>query len=173
METTGIELHRNESMNEPQESPGSAPSPVYLIARRFTSSLVRKLSTTDTEYVNPITLLKVHQVVILICSILLMIFLLQIPTILYYADPPTFDGNSSFTDSLDIDVNFKDCKVSIIHILWVYIFLFELKASGMTSSIIVTAPVLHCSIPSLSIECITMAVCTQLCITFMVSIISM
>ena len=166
-------------MNEPQESAGSAPSPVYLIAKRFTSSFIRTLSTTDTEYVNPITLLKVHQVVILICSILLMIVLVQIPTILYYADPPTFDGISSFTDNLDIDVNFKDCKVSIMHILRVY----ELKASGckpMTSSIIVTynltIPVLNCSYPSLktlSIECITMAVCIRLYIIIMASIISM
>jgi len=126
----GTAKNELEPVNEPQVSPWSVSSPMYLMARRFTFGLIRTLSTTDTENVNSITLLKVHQVVILICSILLMIVLLQIPTILYYANPPSF-GVSSFADGLNVDINFKDCTVSIIPYV-VYYIMYTVHANSVS-----------------------------------------
>ena len=115
MEVTGVKLDWDNSKSEAPVSTSQVPSPAYLHARRFTFGLIRTLSSSDTDdEVNPITLLKIYQVAILICSILLMIILLQIPTILYYTNPPTFSGISSLANGLGIDVNFKDCSVSYI-----------------------------------------------------------
>jgi len=123
MEITGVELDWDDTESEPPVSPRSQASPAYLLARRFTFGLIKPLSSPDTDYeVNPITLLKLHQVAILICSILLMIILLQIPTILYYTNCPTVSGISSFANSLDIDVNFTDCSVSYIMSLHVHVY---------------------------------------------------
>ena len=110
----GLEQLRTASSSDSSSSEGSSPrlSPKNLI-KKSTLALIRKMSnfdlTEETDYVNPITLLKVHQVVILICSILLMILLLQIPTILYYANSPSSPSVGSIAG---FDINFKTCTVS-------------------------------------------------------------
>jgi len=116
---TPIELEqlRTVSTSDSTSSEGSSPqssprtSPKNLI-KKSTLALIKRMSnfdlTEEADNVNPITLLKVHQVVILICSILLMILLLQIPTILYYANSPT----SPSSVDVGFDIDFKTCTVS-------------------------------------------------------------
>ena len=64
--------------------------------------------------VNPIAL-TIQQVVILIASILIMIVVLQIPTILYYNDKPSEPTIPSF------GIDFGTCSVSYIAIYASYI----------------------------------------------------
>ena len=51
-----------------------------------------------------------YQMAILICSILLIITLLQIPTILYYVNSPSIPDISSFSGDFDVDLD--TCSVS-------------------------------------------------------------
>ena len=116
--TIELEQLRAEPAPDSSSSEGSSPnssprtSPKHLI-KKSTIALIRKMSnfdfTDETDYVNPITLLKVHQVVILICSIILMILVLQIPTILYYVKSPSSPSSVVIPG---IDIDFKTCTVS-------------------------------------------------------------
>ena len=51
-----------------------------------------------------------YQMAILICLILLIITLLQIPTILYYVNSPSISDISSFSGDFDVDLD--TCSVS-------------------------------------------------------------
>lgn len=65
-------------------------------------------SSRIKKNVNAVTLLTVQQVVTLTVSILLMIVVLQIPTILYYVNTP------SLPDTYDIGIDFENCSVSSV-----------------------------------------------------------
>ena len=109
---TAIELSCREFI---AESEGSESSPTHIIsAKKFRFGFFRKISLTEEE-ANSITFVKIHQVVILICSILLMICLLQIPTILYYTNSPSFSSIGTF--DIGIDVDFNACSVSHLFVL--------------------------------------------------------
>ena len=79
----------------------------------------RKTSDRSRPNVNPtVTVLKVQQIVILVILILLTAVILQIPTILYYADQPSL----STSLSIGIDIDFDTCSVSsaCMHITGLY-----------------------------------------------------
>lgn len=112
--TIELEQLRAEPAPDSSSSEGSSPnssprtSPKHLI-KKSTIALIRKMPNFDETDVNPITLLKVHQVVILICSIILVILVLQIPTILYYVKSPSSPSSVVIPG---IDIDFKTCTVS-------------------------------------------------------------
>lgn len=91
-------------------SPSSPSSPSTKVLKFQVSKLplIRNISSTSETDFNGFTVLTIHEVFILLCSTLLMIAVLQIPTILYFTDstPPTI--SSSFTSEID----FKTCSVS-------------------------------------------------------------
>ena len=91
------------------ESTPGPPSPsIKSLKVQFSKiALIRKLSTSDIE-VNPFTVLTIHQVLILVCSIVVMTVVLQIPTILYFDSSTPPAASSSFTSEID----FKTCSVS-------------------------------------------------------------
>ena len=68
-------------------------------------------SSRMKKNVNAVTLLTVQQVVTLTISILLMIVVLQIPTILYYVNTP------SLPDTYDIGIDLESCSVSFVKLL--------------------------------------------------------
>ena len=66
------------------------------------------ISESLTDHVNPRTLLTIQQAIILFGLILLLIVALQIPTILYYVNPPSvLSAITSFSD-----INLDTCSVS-------------------------------------------------------------
>ena len=93
------------------ENDVTVSSPTHLIANKFRFQVFRKLSLTGKE-TTPVLFFNLRQVVILVCSIFLIICLLQIPTILYYTNSPSFSNIGTF--DVGIDVDFKACSVSHI-----------------------------------------------------------
>ena len=83
----------------------SSPSTTSLRFQFPKISVTRNASLAD---LNPFTALRIHQVYILVVSILLLIVILQIPTILFFADTPPPVVNSSFASV----INFETCSVS-------------------------------------------------------------
>ena len=70
-------------------------------------------SSRMKKNVNAVTLLTVQQVVTLTISILLMIVVLQIPTILYYVNTPSLPD----TYDIGIDLELESCSVSFVKLL--------------------------------------------------------
>ena len=98
---SNIEMH--------SEQAPSSPSSVKKLKAQFSRiASMRNFSVTSEISVNPFTVLRVHQVVILVCSIILMTIALQIPTILYFISTAPSTITSSFIDEID----FKTCSVS-------------------------------------------------------------
>ena len=83
-----------------------SPSNKSLKSQISKLALLRKLSVTSDK--DPSAVLTIHQVFILVCSIILMIAVLQIPTILYFNSTAPSTDTPSFTDQID----FKTCSVS-------------------------------------------------------------
>ena len=86
----------------------SSPSVIKLKAQFSRIASIRNFSVTSEIAVNPLTVLRAHQVVILVCSIMLMTVALQIPTILYFISTAPSTITSSFIGEID----FKTCSVS-------------------------------------------------------------
>ena len=106
MSKTGIELTVKDIEVQP---PTPAPLPPSNNSSKFKFSLLRKISLTSDKDFNPFTVLTIHQVFVLICSILLMIVALQIPTILYLTSTSLPTSSSSFIIN---EIDFKTCSVS-------------------------------------------------------------
>ena len=96
--------------NEEQSTP-APPSPSNKSLKSHISklALIRNLSVTSEK--DPFTVLTIHQVLILVCSIILMIVVLQIPTILYFNSTAPSSARSTFTSQID----FRTCSVSNYH----------------------------------------------------------
>lgn len=103
-EICGTELTENDIQFEQTLSP-SSPSTTSL---RFQFSKIGLTRNASVEDLNPFAALRIHQVYILVVSILLVIVILQIPTILFFTNTPPPVVNSSFTSVID----FKTCSVS-------------------------------------------------------------
>ena len=85
-------------------------------------SLLKMFSSTPEKDTNPFTVLTIYQKFILIGSILLMIVVLQIPTVVYYTSTPPSTNSSSITDEID----FKTCSLIVSnYILCTYLYLIE------------------------------------------------
>ena len=83
-----------------------SPSSKSLNSQISKPALLRKLSVTSDK--DSFVVLTIHQVFILVCSIIMMIAVLQIPTILYFNSIAPSTDTPSFTDQID----FKTCSVS-------------------------------------------------------------
>ena len=94
--------------NIEMQSTSAPPSPSNKsLKSQFSKlALIRNLSVTSDK--DHFTVLTIHQVFILVCSIILMIVVLQIPTILYFNSTAPSTASSSFTDQID----FRTCSVS-------------------------------------------------------------
>ena len=92
-------------------SPSSRPSAVNdeRVKSVFRKMSLFSLSESLADHVNPRTVLTIQQAIVLIGLILLMIVVLQIPTILYYANPPS---SLSAGTSIISDFNLDTCSVS-------------------------------------------------------------
>ena len=89
---------------EAAEPSGYSPTSVKRELRRMLVSV----SESIADRVNPRTVLTIQQAIILIGLILLVTVVLQIPTILYYANPPSLPTRASFISDISVDT----CSVS-------------------------------------------------------------
>ena len=109
---TELTTKDNEMQSIPA-SPYSLPK-----TKSFKIQFSKFLFHQSEKDVNPLTLLTIPQVLILICSILTMIVVLQIPTILHFTGAPSSTNSSYFASEVD----FKTCSVSIYMHTYVCIF---------------------------------------------------
>lgn len=92
----------------------SIPS-VHNSKKKRAKEFIRKISlfslseSVVPDHMSPRTVLTIQQMVILIGSILLVIAVLQIPTILYFTNPPP---SASTSTSFISDIDFNTCSVS-------------------------------------------------------------
>lgn len=114
--TTTMDDIRYEAYTTDNGTPANNPVPSVRSPTRqkATEYLKKKISLfsidlSELDNVKPRTVLTIQQVVILIGLIVLVILVLQIPTILYYTNqPPSSSTRISFFN----DVDFDTCSVS-------------------------------------------------------------
>ena len=84
-----------------------SPSSPSTNSLRFQFSKIGLIRNTSREELNPFAALRIYQVYVLVTSILLMIVVLQIPTILFFTNT-----SSPIASSFRSVVDYKTCSVS-------------------------------------------------------------